>query len=204
MPALERAGPVAHVTTVALLLALALSACSSGATPEETAPAPTLLPELRTPTVSLAASATPEPALRATPDAESAYHQLRAAIPDQLLSSCVRGAVSGAEMARVDCDPPGPDAVSYLLFDDEGAMTDAYRERLAALPAGATDGPGCGRGPGIQRLPNGRKACYREPDGTATVLWMNDLAYVLATGSRSDGDWAGLEDLWASAGPITP
>jgi len=186
------------------LAAVALAACGSPPVPEETAPPPTPLPELRTPTVSLGPTESPDAALRPTPDAESTFQQLLASVPEQLRGRCERGRPAGAAMARVDCAPAsGADSVSYLLFDAEAAMVDAYRSRLDAIAAVDLEGSGCGRGPGTERLKNGRKACFR--DGrAAAVLWTNDLAYVLATAERKDDDWAALDAFWADAGPITP
>lgn len=189
---------------VLALAAVALAACGSPPAPEETAPPPTPLPELRTPTVSLGPTESPDAALRPTPDADSTFQQLLASVPEQLRGRCERGRPVGTAMARVDCAPAsGADSVSYLLFDAEAAMADAYRSRLDSIAAVDLEGPGCGRGPGTERLKNGRKACFR--DGrAAAVLWTNDLAYVLATAERKDDDWAALDAFWADAGPITP
>ena len=73
------------------LVALALVACGSPAAPEETAPPPTPLPELRTPTVSVGPTESPDAALRPTPDADSTYQQLLASVPEPLRGRCTRG-----------------------------------------------------------------------------------------------------------------
>jgi len=171
---------------------------------EETAPPPTPLPDLRTPTRSIGPTDSPEATVRFTPDPESAYQQLMASVPEVLKVRCERGQAGGAVMARVDCTPTtGADTVTYLLFDGEAPLLDAYRARLEALPAADLEGPGCGRGPGTERVPNGRKSCFR--DGTAAnVLWTNDLVWILARAGRDDGDWAALDTFWTDAGPVTP
>ena len=185
-------------------MAVALVACGSPAAPDETAPPPTPLPSLRTPTDSLGPTDSPDAALRPSPDAEAAYQQLLASVPESLLGRCARSRPAGGALARVECTPAtGADAVSYALFDAEDAMLAAYRARLDAIPAVDREGPGCGQGPGTKRLDSGRKACFRD-GGAATVLWTNDLVYVLASARRADQDWAALETFWQDAGPITP
>jgi len=185
-------------------MALGAVACAGAPAPEETAPPRTPLPQLRTPTVSLRPTEAPDPSLRTTPDPESTFQQLLASVPEPLRARCDRGRPVGTAMARVDCRPvAGADAVSYLLFDGTAPMVDAYRARLDEWDAADLEGPGCGRGPGTERLPNGRRACFR--DGQAAgVLWTNDLVYVLASAERRDGDWSELEAFWETAGPITP
>ena len=186
------------------LLALAAVACAGAPAPEETAPPRTPLPELRTPTVSVGPTESPDPSLRTTPDPESTFQQLLASVPESFRGRCERGRPPGAAMARVDCAPAsGADTVSYLLFDAEGPTLAAYRARLDERDAADLEGPGCARGPGSERLPNGRRTCYRDGDAAA-VLWTNDLVYVLATAVREDGDWSALDVFWESAGPITP
>jgi len=193
----------AIVATLALA-ALGAVACTAAPAPEETAPPPTPLPELRTPTRSAGPTESPDPSLRTTPDPESTFQQLLASVPESLRTRCERGRPTGAAMARVDCRPStGADSVSYVLFDAPAPMMDAYRARLAERAAADLEGPGCGRGPGSERLPNGRRTCVRDGDAAA-VLWTNDLVYVLASAERADGDWAALETFWEAAGPITP
>ena len=183
--------------------ALLLLGCAGGST-EETAPPPTPLPSLRTPTVSTGPTDSPDAGARLTPDPESAYQQLLASVPFELTSRCERGGRTGAAIARLDCDPAsGADRVTYLLFDAQDAMTAAYRARLDRIAAADLEGPGCGKGPGTERLKNGRKACYAD-GSAASVLWTNDLVYVLADATRTDGDWAALERFWVDAGPVTP
>jgi len=127
-----------------------------------------------------------------------------ASVPETLLGRCQRSRPTGAALARVECTPgSGADAVSYQLFDAQDTMAAAYRSRLDDVPAADLEGPGCGRGPGGERLKNGRKACFRD-GGAATVLWTNDLVYVLASARRSDQDWAALDAFWQEAGPVTP
>ena len=115
---------------------------------------------------------------RGPPDPRGGLRAAAGAIPDQLRASCTprarrprarrwpawsarrhrrgRGSATCCSMARRRC-------------------TRRYRARLGAVPAPRTsDGPGCGRGPGTERLQNGRRACYLR-DGAATVLWTNDL-----------------------------
>ncbi len=187
-----------------LAAAMLLGACAGAAPPEETAPPPTPLPSLRAPIRSLEPTASPDPVARQTADPESALQQLLASLPPALASRCQREAPPRGAIASVDCRPAsGADRASFLLFDDGATMLGAYGARLDRLPADALDGAGCGRGPGSERLKNGRRACYRD-GGSATVLWTNDLASVLASASRQDGDWAALEAFWRDAGPITP
>lgn len=182
---------------------LALIACGGGST-EETAPPPTPLPSLRTPTVSTGPTDSPDPGARLTPDPESAYQQLLASVPLELADRCTRGGRAGAAIARVECEPAsGADRVSYLLYDDGATMTAAYRARLDRIAAADLEGPGCGKGPGTERLKNGRRACYAD-GGAASVMWTNDLVFVIADATRSDGDWAALERFWTDAGPVTP
>lgn len=183
---------------------IALAGCAGSPAPEETAPPPTPLPSLRTPTVSSGPTEPPETALPSTPDPESTYQQLMAAVPIPLQDRCRRAQPARPALARVECTPvSGADTLRYQLFDGEAPLLDAFRAVVDALPRGAVDGPGCGRGPGSERLPNGRKACFRQ-GGEAVVLWTNELAYVLASASRADGGWAALDTFWAEAGPVTP
>jgi hypothetical protein len=191
-------------TSVAALLVLLLAACAPGATIEETAPPPTPLPELRTPTTILGPTDSAEPSLRPTLDTDAAYQQLLASVPATIVGRCERVDAGRAAVAAVSCSPAsGADRVAYRLFETEAAMTEAYRMLVDGLPRSALEGPGCGRGPGSERVPNGRKACYRS-DGGTTVTWTNELVYILATASRADTDWAALDRFWADAGPITP
>lgn len=185
-------------------LALAVAACGGSPAAEETAPPPTPLPSLRTPSVSIGPTESPDPGARLTADPESAYQQLLASVPFELTSRCEREDPTNGAIARVACTPAsGADRVTYLLFDAEDAMRAAYAARLERIPAADREGPGCGQGPGSEKLKSGRRTCYRDGTGAA-VAWTNDLVYVLADARRDDGDWAGLESFWAEAGPITP
>jgi len=187
----------------ALLLALAAAGCGSSG-PEETAPPPTPLPDLTMPAFSLEPTDSPDASLRPAFDAESAAQQLLASVPETLAASCVRMPPGSGAMAELRCAPgSGADAVDYQLFEDQDGMLAAYGAVLDAVAAGGLDGPGCGKGPGRERLPNGRKACFKR-EGAATVAWTNDLVYVLAVAERADGDWAALDRFWDEAGPVTP
>jgi hypothetical protein len=182
--------------------ALAAAGCTA-APPEETAPPPTPLPTLRTPTRSVGPTDAPETALPPTPDPESTYQQLMAAIPEPIKARCARGEPGRGALARVSCRPSGVDEALYELFDGEAAMRQAFRSRVEALPAGSTAGPGCARGTGEERLPVGRRVCHRE-GGAAVTAWTNDLAFVIVTARRDDGDFAALDRFFRAAGPITP
>jgi hypothetical protein len=185
------------------LLALVVAACGSSM-PEETAPPPTALPDLIVPSFSLAPTDSPDASLRPTFDAAAAAEQLMASVPDALAGRCSSVPPGADVMAEVRCTPAGgADSVDYTLFEGPDRLDAAYQAILDALPAGALDGPGCGKGPGREHLPNGRRACFRR-DGEATVAWTNELVYVLAVAGRADGDWAALERFWTDAGPVTP
>jgi hypothetical protein len=131
------------------------------------------------------------------------YQQLLAAVPGRIRGGCEPAEVEAGALAGALCRS-GADEVRYLLFAGEEDLAPAFRDRLDGLPAGATEGLGCGEGPGQRRLPDGRLACYRGPNGSAVTVWTNDLVFVLATAARADGDWAALEDFRRTAGPITP
>lgn len=186
-----------------VVLAVLLAGACGGGPAEETAPPPTPLPDLRTPTTAVEPSEAVRSAPIQTPDPEMDHQQLLAAIPAPIRGGCRRAEPLDDGLATAVC-VSGEDQVSYSLFPGDEALGPAFRARMAALPDGATDGPGCGEGPGQGRLPVGRLACYRESDGTAVTIWTNELAFVLATASRADGDWKALEAFRQSAGPVTP
>lgn len=188
---------------VMLVGASLVGACAGAPSAEETAPPPTPLPSLRTPTRSLGPTDSPEPSLRRAPDPEAAHQQLLAAIPTSIVGGCERVDAAGAAVAQVSCSASGVDRLTYALFEDEPAATAAYERRLDGIPQADREGPGCGRGPGAERLLTGRRTCLRDGAG-ATVIWTNHLVAVLAGATRDDGDWAALERFWEGAGPITP
>lgn len=185
------------------LLALLVAACGSSA-PEETAPPPTPLPELNEPTFTLEPTESPDAPLRPTFDADAAAAQLLASVPEAIAPRCDRVPPGNGAMAEVRCSPGnGATTVDYQLYDAPELMAAAYDRLVGGLPAAELEGPGCGKGPGQARLPNGRKACFKQR-GDATVAWTNDLVYVLAVAERADTDWAALERFWSGAGPVTP
>jgi hypothetical protein len=188
-----------------LALLVVLAACGGGAsTSEETAPPPTPLPSLRGSTASALPTESPDPDARLTADPESAYQQLRASVPVALAGRCDRADPTDGAIARVTCAPvSGAARLTYLLFDAEDQLHAAYAAWLDRIPAVDREGPGCASGPGSQKLPSGRRTCYRD-GADAAVVWTNDLVYILADARRNDADWKALDAFWAEAGPITP
>lgn len=192
---------------------LGLAGCVGGVT-RPTLPEPTPLPSLRTPTIIVEPSDSPDPSIPDLPDAATAYLALLAAIPPDIAGACEQVTYSSdfppepGELISADCDlPAGSDAdfVSYKLFDGNASMDASYDLQRRSIERGGTlQGPGCGQGPGDGTWDVGRKMCYRFITDDANVQWTHDMLAISAHAFNDSGDFARLEAFWATAGPITP
>lgn len=184
----------------ALALTLAVGAGTLAADPS---PPPSAPPDP-------VASASPLPAMDPI-----AYEALLATIPEPLRSVCEPDVFwqvpdlgpEPGEIAQADCDPDdfGGDYVTYSLFADHASMTAFYDEQLLGMRTmGALEGPGCPLGPGEASWEGGRRFCYQLFGDDANMRWAHDALAITASAINDDGDWAALETLFASAGPIAP
>lgn len=151
-----------------------------------------------------------------TPDPDTAYQQLLAAIPPEIAAICTQFHYTQSvpaepgEIAEADCDFPSgstsADYVTYKLFIDPGSMDDWYdlQKKGITKGGGKVSGPGCGKGPGESQLDTGRKLCYVFITDDANVMWTNETLFVWASALRDDGNWAKLDAFWSTAGPVTP
>ncbi len=205
-------------TGLLVLVLLLLGSCagaigqpnSQGSAPSTTVAAPT-----GTPTSGASPSAGPLPsAAPASPAAGAAYQRLLAMIPEPIRAACRQYGYPEAfppepgELAEADCTiSSGPDGeyVSYKLFDSPASMAGFQDIQLRGLTAmGGVSGPGCFAGPGVGTWANGQRFCYRFLTDDASVRWTHEALAIAAEASEDDGDWARLEKLWESAGPIAP
>jgi hypothetical protein len=198
---------------VAMLgIGILVVACGATATPVPTAtPAP--------PTAVPTARVTPEPTLpddtsapAETPSRAEAYQQLLVSIPPEIAAKCKsigdKEAMEAGQLGEADCDLPRGavgDYVSYKLFDGSASMNAFFDiQRLGHKNLGSSTGPGCGKGPGEGTWDNGRKDCFTFITDDAWMMWTHDLLFIYATALRDDGNWAKLDEFWATAGPTTP
>ena len=96
--------------------------------------------------------------------------------------------------------------MSYKLFDSPASMAGFQDIQLRGVTAhGLGDRARLLRGPGCRvRWPNGQRFCYQGLTDDASVRWTHEALAIAAEASEDDGDWARLEKLWESAGPIAP
>ncbi len=195
---------------------LLLGSCAGGQLgPQGSAPSTTVATPSGAPTSGASPSVEPPgSAAPASPAAGAAYQRLLATIPEPIRATCRQYGYTEAfppepgELAEADCTiSSGPDGeyVSYKLFDSAASMAGFQDIQLRGATAlGWVTGPGCFAGPGAGTWPSGQRYCYQGLVNDASVRWTHDALAIAAEAAEDDGDWARLEKLWESAGPIAP
>jgi hypothetical protein len=155
------------------------------------------------------------PSASPAPMDPAAYEQLLATIPEPIRSSCepdrywqvVGLGPDPGEIAAADCDIAGEGGnyVSYSLYDSAESMDAFYDTQLQGTKnMGGLDGPGCPEGPGEGSWEHGRRFCFQVVTNDANTRWTHDALVTAAFALNDDGDWAALEALFQSAGPVAP